>query len=120
MELKYEDIHKRIYKFVIRVLNFIKKLPHAPENRIITHQIAKSVTSMGANDNEADAATTPKDFTNKYSIVRKETKETIYWLNIIKDTNTELINEAEEFIKEATEIFKIVSTIIYKTKNRNV
>jgi len=118
MNNKHEDIHKRIYNFVIRLLRFTKKLTNTPENQVIRHQIAKSATSMGANDQEADASTTPKDFASKYSIVRKETKETIYWLNIIKDTTPISNKETESLIIEGTEIFKIVSTIIYKTKNK--
>lgn len=113
------DIHGRIYKFVIRVLKLIKQLPKTPENLIIISQIARSVTSMGANDQEADGVTTRKDFIHKYSIVRKESKETVYWLNIIADTNEPLKPRMQDLIKEGEEIIKIVSTIIYNTQKNN-
>lgn len=110
------DIHDRIYKFVIRVLKLIKQLPKTQENLIIINQVARSVTSMGANDQEADGVTTKKDFIHKYSIVRKESKETVYWLNIIADTNEILKPRMQDLIKEGNEIIKIVSAIIYNTQ----
>lgn len=118
MKPKAADIHKRIYDFVIRVLKLIKELPKTPENVIIIYQITKSATSMGANDREADGVTTKKDFIHKYSIVRKEGKETDYWLNLISDTNPNLKPRMRDLIQEGQEIIKIVSTIIYKTQQK--
>ncbi len=112
------DIHERIYKYVINVLLFIRKIPKTSENVIIIGQLARSVTSMGANDQEADGAHTKKDFISKYSIVRKETKETIYWLRMLSDLNPRLLREGQELVEEGIEIAKIVSTIIYNTSKR--
>lgn len=117
MEQKNEhDIHARIYKFVINVLLLIKKIPESTENRVIKSQITKSVTSIGANDREADGAVTCNDFIHKYSIVRKEGKETKYWLEVIRDTIASQNIEATELINEGEEIIKIVSKIIYNTQ----
>jgi four helix bundle protein len=74
---------------------------------------------MGANDREADGVTTWKDFVHKYSIVRKEGKETDYWLNLIADTNEDLKPKMNELINEGQELIKIVSTIIYNTQKNN-
>ncbi len=114
-----KDIHDRVYKFVIRVLRLIKQLPKTPENLIIINQVARSVTSMGANDREADGVTTKRDFIHKYTIVRKEGKETDYWLNIIADTNNNFKPRMQNLISEGEEIIKIVSTIIYNTQKNN-
>lgn len=119
-EYKIRDIHERIYQFVIRVLNFIKKLPKTPENLVIIYQITKSVTSMGANDQEADGTDTRKDFIAKYSIVRKEGKETNYWLRVIEDINKDFRIEAHGIREEGIEIAKIVSTIIGNTKKNHL
>ena len=114
--VKEKDIHKRIYNYVIRVLKLVKTLPKTPENLIIINQITRSVTSMGANDQEADGVTTKNDFIHKYSIVRKESKETDYWLRIIADTNPLLEPRMQDLMSEGIEIIKIVTTIIYNTK----
>lgn len=115
---KTHDIHDRIYKLIIRILNLVKQLPKTPENLIVIHQIVRSATSIGANDREADGVTSKKDFIHKYSIVRKEGKETEYWLNIIADTNLEFKPRMIDLINECIEINKIVSTIIYKTQQK--
>lgn len=114
---KPQDIHERIYKFVVDVLSFIKTLPKTPQNLIITNQILRSVTSMGANDQEADGTDSRKDFISKYCIVRKEGKETNYWLRLIEDTNKITNGFKLNYLKqEGKEIVKIVSSIILKTK----
>jgi|SRR3989344_668963 len=115
----YQNIHERIYNFIIRVIKLIKKLPDTPENKVIRYQIAKSVTSMGANDQEADGTISIKDFINKYAIVRKESKETHYWLKLIRDTNEKLSAESSELMEEFLELIKIISSIIYNTKKRS-
>src|SRR6266699_1250903 len=118
-ENKPKDIHDRIYNFVIRVLKLVKVLPKTSENLIIVNQVARSVTSMGANDREADATVTVKDFIHKYSIVRKEGSETDYWLHIIADTNTEFKPRMQALINEGQEIVRIVSAIIYKAQTNS-
>lgn len=70
---------------------------------------------MGANDQEADGSSTKKDFMHNYTIVRKEGKETIYWLRLIGKTNPRFSTEAEALFKEGNEIVAIVSTIIRNT-----
>ncbi|MFH1536179.1 MAG: four helix bundle protein [Patescibacteria group bacterium] len=72
-----QDIHDRIYKFIICVINLTKELPKTPQNDVIIYQIVKSATSMGANDQEADGAESKKDFIAKCSIVKKIRKQTI-------------------------------------------
>lgn len=112
------DIHERIYQFVIDVLKFLKKVPRTPENLIIIQQLTKSVTSMGANDQEADGTDSVRDFVSKYAIVRKEGKESNYWLRVIFDTNIDLQTLMHDLRQEGKEIVKIVSTIILNTKRK--
>src|SRR5258708_1522752 len=102
---QYEkDIHERIYQFVIRVLNLIKVLSKTPQNDVIIYQLTKSVTSMGANDQEADGAESKKDFIAKYTIVKKENKETNYWLRVIFDTNPAIAKRMVGLQEEGLEI----------------
>ncbi len=108
-----KDIHIRIHKFVVDCfVNVVKKIPKTTENIPIIKQVAASLTSIGANDQEADAADSKKDFIAKYKIVKKETKETKYWLTFISDTKILDENFVESYIKEAQEILLIVSKII--------
>lgn len=113
MITKKYDIHERIFNYVIAVIQFQNKLPKTQTNVIITNQLIRSVTSMGANDQEADGALTTKDFIHCFVIVRKEGKETIFWLKIVENTNNhKFLEESQRLINEGGEIVAIVSTII--------
>lgn len=74
----------------------------------IIKQLIRSVTSIGANDQEADGALTRKDFVKYYVTVRKETKETNYWLS----------TRMKDLQQEGKEIAKIVSSIIISAKSK--
>jgi len=115
---RISDIHERIYQFILRVVSLTKSLPKTPQNLILINQIIRSVTSMGANDQEADGTDSKKDFIAKYAIVRKETKETNYWLRLIADTNPDFKERMKDLMQEGIEIAKIVSAIILSSKKK--
>jgi len=110
------DIHDRIYKFVLSVLTILSSLPKSNLNLIIIDQCGRSVTSVGANDQEADACESKKDFILKYTIVKKELKETNYWLQLIKDTNSSVNPALANIQNEGKELLLIISSIIKKSK----
>jgi len=112
-----KDIHIRIHKFVTSCfVNIIRKIPKTPENIPIIQQISASLTSIGANDHEADAANSNKDFILKYTIAKKETKETKYWLSLISDTVILEKTLLDPYIRESQEILLIISKIIQNSK----
>lgn len=118
--MKDYDIHERIFNFIVKVINLLNKLPKTPTNLIFINQVTRSVTSMGANDQEADGALTRKDFVHGFTVVRKEGKETVFWLRLIEKTNTSKFSvEALDLIREGSEIIAIVSTIIKNTAKSN-
>ena len=113
------DIHKRIYEFVVTVIKITRLLQRNPENQVFINQILRSATSVGANDQEADAAESRKDFIAKYSIVKKELKETGYWLRLIEECNQSINNDIKLIRNESEELLHIVSKIIINTKNKS-
>lgn len=116
--MKTYDIHERIYKFIVRVITLVNKLPKTPSNLVIIAQLLRSATSMGANDQEADGTLTKKDFVSKFGIVRKENKETNFWLRLTSDTNSKEINkESLEILAEGKELVAIISSILNKTRS---
>ena len=118
--MKNYDIHERIFNFVVKVITLLNTLPKTPINLIFINQVTRSVTSMGANDQEADGASTRKDFMHCFTLVRKEGKETVYWLRIIEKTNaSKFSSESISLISEGNEIVAIVSTIIKNTAKSN-
>ncbi|MDP1721638.1 MAG: four helix bundle protein [Candidatus Gottesmanbacteria bacterium] len=113
---KLFDIHERIFRFVTRGLKVIPFLPRTIEAKIIIDQYARSLTSVGANDNEADGTSTKNDFLHVCTIVRKELKETRYWLRIIAELYPQLAPRLADLIQESEELIKIISKIIINTK----
>lgn len=117
------DIHDRIFHYVISVLRLIKDIPKTPENLPAISQICRSITSVGANDNEADGTNTKNDFIHCEVIVRKELKESNYWLKIIFELNRNLQSKISPLLQEGEEVYKITNAIIYNsrkiTKNPN-
>ncbi len=112
-----KDIHQRIYRFIVGCFrDVVRKIPKTAENFPIIGQISASLTSMGANDQEADAAGSTRDFLAKYAIVKKETKETVYWLVFIGDTELVAKDVVVYYIQEGQEILRVVSKIIENTK----
>jgi len=116
--MKKFDIHDRIFRFVIEVLELIKYIPQTVENKIIINQLVRSVTSVGANDQEADGVSSRKDFMHCYTIVRKELKETRYWLSILSELDNKLKSKFSNSIRENNELIKIISSIISKVATK--
>jgi four helix bundle protein len=110
------DIHGRIYDLIVRVIKFTNTLPKTDSNSVIIQQLLRCATSVGANDQEADGATSRKDFIHCYTIVRKEIKETNFWLKLIADTNPTFRPKMSAITKEGQEIALIVSTILNKSR----
>ena len=94
------------YKFAIRVVKLYQFLIKEKKEFVLSKQILKSGTAIGALIREAEFAQSRADFTNKMNIALKEASETIYWLEILKDTGyiddklfSSLNNDCEEFIR---------------------
>ena len=116
--MKKFDIHDRIFKFVIDGLKIIKYIPPTVENKIIVNQLVRSLTSVGANDQEADGVSSKKDFLHCYTVVRKELKETRYWFSILSELDLKLKNKFSKLIGENDELIKIISSIISKVATK--
>lgn len=117
------DIKDRAKKFANRIIQLIRKFPKDMAGQIIGKQILRSGTSIGANLEEADAASSRKDFLHKVNISYKEAKETRYWLELIIESailnNQENIEETKKLKKEAIELSKILFSIIYPKKDKS-
>ena len=112
--MKVFDIHERIFKFVVNALRQVKYVPQTEENKVIINQLIRSVTSVGANDQEADGVSSKKDFIHCCTIVRKELKETKYWFSLLSELNPSLLLRFKPLISESDELIKIESSIISK------
>ena len=114
------DIYDRLLTFGIRIVKFCKILGKSFDNRVIADQLIRAGTSVGANMQEADSASSRKDFINKVTIAKKELQETNYWLKLIE--GSDLVNndrnkaELSDLLRESEELIKIIGSILAKTK----
>ena len=78
------DIQERTFRFAVRVVRLVERLPRDGAGLVVGRQVARSATSVGANVEEADGAESKRDFIHKMSIAHKEARETRYWLRIAR------------------------------------
>jgi len=114
--MEENDLQKRLFRFAVDVIKAVRKLPKGSEYLIISRQLIKSSTSSGANYNEAQAAVSKADFTNKIGISLKEMRESNYWVMII----IEILDSHDEWLilkKESRELMSILGSIYAKTSH---
>ena len=118
MEKEPNDIQKRIYNWVIELINFADKLPHDQSFRIIVNQLLRSGTSVGANYIESQAGSSRRDFTNFLLISLKSANESRYWLKLLRDAKKINSDELSNIINEIEEISKMLGASIVTLRNK--
>jgi len=116
LKSKHYDLEPRTLEFGKRVIRLAKALPKNLINNRLIDQVIRSGTSIGANYREANETETKKDFQFRIRICRKESKETIYWLNLITEANPEFNERIKPLLQETIELVKIFATILIKSK----
>jgi len=104
------------FKFAIRVVKLYKYLCDSKKEYILSKQLLRSGTSIGANINESQEAQSKADFISKLSISLKEARESKYWIELLKETDYLSENEANSIIEDLVEILKLLTSIIKSTK----
>ena len=104
------------FKFAVRVVNLYKYLSKDKKEFILSKQLLRSGTSIGANINESQEAQSKADFISKLSISLKEARESKYWIELLKETNYLTDNEADNILDDLIEILKLLISIIKTTK----
>ncbi len=114
--MKPKDIKERSFEFALETLKFCKIIADNEREYIITKQLSRSATSVGANIREARNAVSKRDFINKLAIAQKECDESLYWLELLTEFIEHEYTELVKLRKEASELLLILSAIILKTK----
>ena len=114
------EIHDRLYKFALSVLQLVKFVSKTTENLILIRQVIRSSSSIGANALEADGSESKKEFIHRFTISKKEAKETFYWLSLISDHNIGLKEKFAQILDENKQLILIISKIIINTKKGKI
>ena len=111
-----DDLKERTEKFSLRMMNLVENLPQGKSMSVISNQILRSATSVGANYRSARRAKSKRDFINKLKIVEEEADETLYWLGLIQRSGKIKPEKIEELVNEATELLAIFVASIKTAK----
>ena len=112
------ELEERTKIFSTDVIQLITTLPKSKAADVISYQILKSATSIGANYREAARAESKADFIHKIGIVEKEANETLYWLELIKESLVQN-DSVDNLLKECDELLAIFIAS-GKTAKRNI
>lgn len=118
VEEKIFDIRERSFKFAVRIVKLVVSLPKNAAGLAIANQVVRSGTAIGANIEEAQNASSKKEFIRGMTIALREARETEYWLRLICETELILKYRLEKLLEENKEIIKILITIIKNAKKK--
>ena len=111
--MKDNIISQKSFNFALRIINLYKYLKENKKEFVLSKQLLRSGTSVGANIEEAISGQSKKDFISKMSIAYKESLESLYWIKLLKESkylnqsqSLSLINDCEEIVKIITKILK--------------
>ena len=109
-------VGKKSRDYAIRIIGCYKYLTEQKKETIMSRQLLRCGTSIGANTRESKNAQSRMDFLNKLNIALKEADETEYWLDLLHETNYLDDSAYDSLNNDCTEIIKMLTTIIKKLK----
>ncbi len=112
--MKDNVIKEKSYEFALKIIKLYKSLLEGNEF-VLSKQLIRAGTSIGANVEEALAAQSRKDFLSKMSIASKEARECNYWLRLICDGKFIEKDKLQNLIDESNELIKILTSIVKST-----
>lgn len=105
------------YAFAVRIIKVFKYLSESKKEFVLSKQLLRCGTSIGANIEEAIGGQSGKDFFAKLTIAYKEARETHYWIRLLKDTDYLSIEEADSLLKDVDELLRIIGSIQKTLRN---
>jgi len=110
-------IKEKSFDFALRIISLYQVLKENNEY-VLSKQLLRSGTSIGANVEEASAASSKKDFINKMAIASKEARETIYWLKLLQRSNL-VKYDFTSIMKDIDEIIRILTAIVKSSSDNS-
>ena len=104
------------FQFAIRIVRLCQHVQSVRKEYVLTKQLLRSGTSVGAMIREAEYAESKSDFAHKMAIARKEINETLYWLDLLAATDYLTLKEAESVHADALELLKMLTSTIKTVK----
>lgn len=118
MENRENPLKEKSYSFALRIVKLYKHLAEEKKEFVLSKQVLRSGTSIGANITEGNQAQSKPDFIHKLSISHKESFETEYWLCLLRDSEYITEKQSSSLLEDCKELQKIL-TISLKTAKNN-
>ena len=116
--MKDNVVVDKSYAFSLKIIRIYKRLAQVRREYVLSKQVLRSGTSIGANVEEAVGAQSTKDFVSKLAIAYKEARETHYWLRLLRDSDYLTREEAAPLIQDCEELVRIIGSIGKTMKSR--
>ena len=107
---------ERTKQFALRIIHLVSKLPKSQVARVIGGQLLRSGTSVGANYREASRSATKKHFTSILVVALREAEETLYWLELLAESNTMKPELIADFREECRQLVAILAASVKKAR----
>ena len=117
--MKDNVVKEKSFEFSVRIVNLYKHLTTSRQEHIISKQLLRSGTSIGANICEAEQAQSTLDFLSKMNISLKESAESDYWIRLLHRTGYLNDEEYKSIIKDCRDLTKLLVSIVKSTKENN-
>ena len=117
--MKNNIVQEKSYQFAIRIVKLYKYLCEDKKEFVLSKQLLRSDTAVGALVREAQNAESKADFIHKLGIAQKECDESIYWLELLVETDFLKLEEFESIKADAEALLKMIRSAIITTKNKN-
>ncbi|WP_340064226.1 four helix bundle protein [Ascidiimonas aurantiaca] len=111
-------LKNKSYEFAIEIVRLSQNLVNEKREYVLSKQLLRSGTAIGALIREAEFAQSSKDFINKMSIALKEASETLYWLDLLKDTNYISVAIYEQLYSICKELVAMLVSSVKTTKSK--
>ena len=111
------DLPDRTFRFALAILEIVERLPSNNKGWIVTRQLVRSGTSVGANVAEADHAHTTIDFAHRCNIALKEAAEAEYWLRLCRESHLIEEDQLGSLLSECDEIIRILTVIVKRAQS---
>ncbi|MCD6176192.1 MAG: four helix bundle protein [Planctomycetes bacterium] len=113
-----ESFKRRLYTFVLKMIDFLDQLPKGNVSRRLGDQLLRSGTSVLSNYVEGQSASSKKEFTNYFNISLKSANESKVWFALLRDSKRAKPEEVEWFLGELNEISNILASSILTLKGK--
>lgn len=114
------DLKDRTKRFTVNTIHFVNSLPKSKANDVISYQVLKSATSVAANYRASLRGRSSAEFISKLNIVLEESDESMFWLEIIGETNENIDQEKLKKLHKESDELTAIFTSSLKTARKNL